>query len=342
MTLRQACATWLVLFALAVAAGPAVATDPFERVGTHPLPILEHPQGPRNFAMGWTGAADASTPINVFYNPANIAFLDRFHWNASFLDGTSDIDFFDFGVFGGREFPLSDGRSWYLAGSVRYSREDFEWEVSSPFLPDLGTIEYDAWALPLSIAAGLSIPHLDIGVGTTVKFAASESGDRELDATAYDIGALARTKIEPSESIDLDIAGGVSVVNLGEVTGGNFDYDLTDEYHWGVGVGLSGYRGDAPRTAALWRLNGNLDFIDSDYDEDFAYGVEIGVFDTAFLRAGHRGDELMNPGDYWGLGLAHRIKSVALSADFAQSPETISLTDDNRAECYSVSGSFEF
>jgi hypothetical protein len=334
----------LVLAAIA-AAVPASATEPFARVYSDVMPFLSIPQGPRNFAMGWTGVADDASPANVYYNPANIAFYDRLYWNANYLDWPYELYFFDVGVFGGHASELSGDRTLYIAAAVRYFRMDSDapW-MRTIFLPDGTGKEFDIadWAVPITIAAGYSTRHLDIGVGSTVKLAYSRVGGETFDATGVDLGAIARTKVTPWDNAELSLALGASAINLGDgPTLDSYETDLPLEYRVGLGVGLAGYGGDSRGGAAIWRVSGNIENIDTKSKEDYAAGVEFGVLDTAFLRVGHRGDDLSMPGDYWGFGLSARIGAFVISFDYARSSEAFFYSDD-KPQSFGLSGSYRY
>jgi hypothetical protein len=335
----------LVLAVVAAVTGPVAAEDPFAQVATSSMIFLSFPQGPRNFAMGRTGVADDESPSNVFYNPANIAFFDRVYWSANYLDWPSNIYFFDIGVFGGHAFELSGDRTLYVASAVRYIRMDINADIERTiFLPEGTTREFDAtdWAAPLCVAVGLSTNRIDVGVGSTVTFAFSELADETVDATGINVGGIARTRFTPWDGAELCITGGVSAINLGNgPTSDGRPSDLPLEYRAGIGVRLAGYN-EAPRgPAALWRVNGNIENVDTDTGEDISAGLEFGVLDTAFLRVGHIGDELSLSGDYWGVGISARIGSVALFADYARSSTPILFTDEE-PQCFALSGSYRY
>jgi len=349
MTPARVCALLPVLAALAASAAtavtPAAAAEPFAHVPSYSMTFLSVPQGPRNFAMGWTGVADDASPSNVFYNPANIAFYDRAYWNANYLDWPFELYFFDIGVFGGHAFELSGDHTLYVSAAVRYFRMDVEVESGRTIIFPNGTYEqFDAaeWAVPLSIAAGFSTRHVDIGIGSTVKFATSEFGNETFDATGVDLGAIARTSITPWDKAELFLALGASAINLGNgPTYNSLETDLPLEYRVGIGIGLAGYREDSPGSVALWRVSGNIENVDTDSGEDFAAGVEFGVLDMAFLRVGHRGEELSMDGDYWGFGLSARIESFVLSADYARSSSSVFHSDDE-PQCFGLSGTYRY
>ena len=309
------------------------------------MDFLSFPQGSRNYAMGRTGVADDASPSSVFYNPANIAFFDRVYWNANYLDWPLDIDLFDIGVFGGHAFRLSGDRAVYVATAVRYSRMDVDFDSwSTIFLPEgvNDDFEFTDSAIPISIAAGFSTRHVEIGVGSTVKFVSSEVGDVTFDATGIDVGATARTKVNAWDNAELSIALGASAINLGDgPTYGGHEIKLPLEYHVGIGVGLAGYSGESRGAAALWRVNGNVEDVDTDSGEDIAFGVEFGVLDTAFLRVGHRGEELSMDGDYWGFGLSARIGAFVISADYARS-STLIYYSDEQPQSFGLSGSYRY
>jgi hypothetical protein len=349
MTPARVCAFLPVLAALAASAAtaitPAAAAEPFAHVPSYSMTFLSLPQGPRNFAMGWTGVADDASPSNVFYNPANIAFYDRAYWNANYLDWPFELYFFDIGVFGGHAFELSGDHTLYVSAAVRYFRMDVDVDSERTiFLPDGVGKEFDPaeWAVPLSVAAGFSTRHVDIGIGSTVKFATSEFGDETFHATGLDVGAIARTRVTPWDNAELSLTLGASAINLGNgPTYGSLKSDFPLEYHVGLGVGLAGYSGDSRGAAALWRVNGNVENIDTDFGEDFAFGVEFGVLDMAFLRVGRRGEELSMDGDYWGFGLSARIESFVLSADYAQTSST-GYFWDQKPHCFGLSGTYRY
>jgi hypothetical protein len=345
MVLPRVLAFVPVLAALAGAAvPPPTSAAPFAKVQSS-LGFLSIPQGPRNFAMGYTGVADDASPANVFYNPANIAFYDRVYWNADYVDWPLELYLFDVGVFGGHAFALSGDHELYVAAAARYFRlsSTDDWQ-RTVYLPDGSDIEFEIadWAVPLSVAAGFTTRYVDFGVGSTVTFVNSKSLDETCSATGLDLGAVARARINPWKSADLSLALGASAVNMGDgptYNGGESDLPLT--YRVGLGIGLAGYKGDSRETAALWRVNGNLDYVDVDSRADFAGGAEFGVLDTVFLRVGHRGDELSANGGYWGFGFSTRIGAVSLSADYAQASSWGFMTDEN-PQSFGLSGSYRY
>ncbi len=105
--------------------------------------------------------------------------------------------------------------------------------------------------------------------------------------------------------------------------------------------GLAGYREDSPGSGALWRVNLNVEFVDSESKSDFAGGVEFGVLDTAFLRVGHRGDEISAVGGYWGLGFATRFGAFDVSADYAQTSSAGYFWDE-KPHSFGLSGSYRY
>jgi hypothetical protein len=233
----------------------------------------------------------------------------------------------------------------FVAAAARYFRmnADNDWERTI-FLPDGSSKEFELadWAIPLSLAAGLSTRHVDIGIGSTVKFAYNTFGDETLDATAVDLGAIARKKITPWEDAELSLALGASAINMGSGPAYNGrESDLPYEYRVGIGIGLAGYRENAPGPVALWRVNLNVEFVDTESNGDFSGGVEFGVLDTAFLRVGQRGDELSLEGGYWGFGLSTRFGAFAVSADYAQTSSSGAFWDE-KPHCFGLSGSYRY
>ncbi|MFH1754392.1 MAG: hypothetical protein ABIA59_01700, partial [Candidatus Latescibacterota bacterium] len=97
------------------------ASEHFAKVGSYAATILRFPRGARGIALGGCGAADPSTPMNIYYNPA-VAFLIRgVHLVQGYNEWPADIDFQDYGVYAGRSFKLGSTTHLRIGGGIRYT-----------------------------------------------------------------------------------------------------------------------------------------------------------------------------------------------------------------------------
>ncbi|UCG53219.1 MAG: hypothetical protein JSW58_06595 [Candidatus Latescibacterota bacterium] len=313
----------VVLF-LALSPSISLSSEPFAHVGTYAAQFLTLPVGTRNVGMAGTGTADDLDPINVVYNPANLALLEGFAVSGGHVDWPADVNLYDFGVFGGTAYPLHNGYTLHLGAAMRYSALDLDVPDNRViFLPD-GTgrdLDGQDWSIPLTLAGGVSNGDLDASIGATVKFATLGLSNQSKGFTAFDVGLRLGACLYSTDPITFKITGGASASNLG----GDIDYgtrssQLPREHRGGIGIQFAYFHPDFSPSTPLLTANGNADYLDTTDDDGMLFGGEIGFVDIAFLRLGHIGEPFATSGTSFGFGLQLKITSVKIRADYAHLP----------------------
>jgi hypothetical protein len=293
--------------------------------------FLLFPAGTRNAAMGGTGVADYSDPINVIYNPANISLMRGGAFQGSYTEWPYDIKLVDVGIYGGKEHTGYEAYQSNIAGSIRFSKShlDLTDELTN-VLPDTLDRKFgDDWYVPLTFAAAMTKATTYVAGGATVKFVNIGFEDGTVLFTTWDFGVTGGFSPFSREPYLIDVIGGMSWSNRGgTILHNTYEAKPPDEFRAGLSFKFQLIDSEFSRTRSLFTIDVNTDFLDSRQASGYAIGTELGIIETAFLRIGKRDEIFMDGGYSFGVGLQLKIKRLKIRADYAKVPGPMDETSD--------------
>ena len=309
----------------ACAASAAHATEPFTKVGFYGAQWLKFPIGVRNIGMGATGASDISGFASGYFNPASVAWS-----NVTTIGGSyENFDISDLGLSLSRFqatsplpfHPDSTAGAWHFAGSVAYTRFDYNQTVERTiFLPEgTGhTFDPDSWMLSTLATSRWDHGVFSLAAGATAKYIDETLGAGDETTWAFDLGLITSVSVPVGSGVVRPRLG-YSALNLD--TGGNYDgreYSIENELRYGVGFDL-----EAPRVI-VWHqavpvLSAAVDYdlIDRETspDPNYAAGFEVSLVRLLHVRYGVLDNDYKN----YGAGVGWDFGNVLFRIDYAHS-----------------------
>jgi hypothetical protein len=332
---------------LALAARSCPATEPYAAISTYSFQFLNYSTGARNIALGQVGTADDNDPSNQYYNPAVLVSFEGIGLCAGTVEWIAHANYDDYGIHAGRRFTSGDSHHFRLAGALRYTTMELPaQEIYTIFIPHTGiTLDPQDKNVTLALAGGWGTEVWEIGAGFSVKRISSELSDAQIRAWAFDLGVLAKAKIDLSRDARLLPCAGFSFVNLGSGTDHeDRSNDLPRQWRAGLGLRFEVSRLElGGRDVSAVSMAGVADYVDDrrPYPNKFGAGIELGFIDTVYLRTGYMNtlDDTANGLSSRGVGLAWSIRRLRLALDYAYHEVHYSY---NSTEAYSGSAAFSF
>ena len=305
-------------------AQPCRASESFIRIDTQTLVFLTIPTGARSLAMGRVGVADNSDPLNQFYNPAVLMSAEGVGITQGHLNWLARTEFNDYGVHTGQQIFSNDDMSIRVAGAVRYT--EFKQTVPIPatiFLPS-GTGRAFDWNdshVTVTVASGVSTRLVDAGVGFATRRITSKFDNQELDAWAFDVGFIAKFKLETNSGVNVYPSMGISVLNFGQaVDYGSRSSDIPRQVRPGLGL-----RVEAPsvnflgRDVSLVAMSAISDYVSEAHGDNHAgYGFETSFVDAVNVRWGSYNNVDQNTTvDSYGIGFEWPLWALTFTFNYA-------------------------
>ena len=298
--------------------------------------MLLFPRGTKNIAMGGAGAADISSPVSGYYNPAALAWTNGIFLETNYHKFLDFYSYLDTRITAGKEKDnflyggLLGFTAEYLVQDCMYSTYSFGCE---PF-------DEPNYYLSAGFAAAKRAESLSAGLGIVVKELKYRSG-AQYSSMAVDIGAILSWTAETEEGYKIRSTFGASARNIsGDIEVESEDHEWTidqmGESRYGLGMELS----TPPAASVSKKLGRDVSAFKAQvlYDlvrgfgsneemEGWGVGMEVALFETLFIRVGNSKDlfallNYMNLG--LGLGWQHPARGIVLRLDYAmmEPPET--------------------
>jgi hypothetical protein len=327
----------------------SLASEPFTAVPSYTATFLRFPRGTRSISLGGCGAADPSTPLNTYYNPAVAFSLDRIHAVQGYNEWPLDIDLQDYGVYTGRSFRLGTNSRLLVGGGVRYTHLRLDAHIPDTiFLPG-GTgriFQAKDYYLTMTAAGGVSTHWADAGIGLSAKPVNVGVGEVNDWFWAFDTGLLVKFNVPEVSGVRIVPTGAVSILNFNE----DVEFDdriarLPDEIRLGAGLlfespaskSFEQHLGIRGPVASLTFLYEHMDRRYMNGKDGDNYGAELTLMDAFSMRVGHS-DQIFGGlgGTTYGMGFGWWFRSVRVQFDVASFP-TLSFLGDGRNNSYGVS-----
>ena len=262
LPMRVAAVGFAALLVLFPASQPALAIN--ENAGTTGFNFLKIPVGARATALGGAYAAVAGEMEASAFNPAGLHGLSQRAGVVSLASYLVDTEagFISIAV-PGESRVWAGSVNYFSYGSMRHTDADGQ---------DLGS--FGAFELATSVTAAQRVWRRLV-VGASLKVIYSSIQDYTSDAYALDLGLLADGPIKGMKL-------GVSISNMGGVRSG-YTGGFKDSLPVVVRAGISHRPAHAPLPLILL-ADVNLP---NDGDPFFAFGAELQVGNTLFLRPGY-------------------------------------------------------
>ncbi|UCH84214.1 MAG: hypothetical protein JSW50_00565 [Candidatus Latescibacterota bacterium] len=298
--------------------------------------FLLFPSSTRNAAMGGAGVADDTDPINVSYNPANLALMRGGMLQGSYTKWPFDIRFLDVGIYGGTEYSGYEAYQSNIAGSIRYAKFSLDSESDLPvILPDSTGRQAgeEDWFIPATFALAMIRDQTYFAGGVTFKLVNTGFVDETIQFTTWDFGLAGGTSVYAREPYIFKLKGGVSWSNHGgSIEYGDFKGEPPAEFRAGLAFKFELIDADFSMGRSLITIDVNTDFLDSQQASGYLVGAELGVVETAYLRIGQRDQVFLSGGFAFGFGFQLKIKRFKLRADYAQIPAPL----DQKADMFGL------
>lgn len=322
-----------VLLAIAV---PALATEPFAKVGTTSiLAVLDFPVGVRNMGMGGTGVADMSQPANGYFNPASLAWTDATYVSYGHEDLMFDIEMNDARLVSGYRWGDDASKNaWRLGGALGYTAMNMDpVVVRTIFLPE-GTgesYEPDDYYVTTALAGAWERSGASIAAGVAAKYVRIEFASDEGTAWAFDYGFVAAKSFIAGGSM-LRPRAGFSMTNIGE----ELEYadrfsDIAGETRMGLGFDFaSPPKRTWGRDVAAVSGAFDADHVDRDLGDSYwAFGWEVAALQFIQMRAGYQWFDVDNDNVVTlGAGIGWDFGRVIIRADYTHVSEPSSFRVD--------------
>lgn len=306
----------------------------------------------RSAGMGGGGVADYTDAANVYFNPANCAFLDKVYVNGFYgklvPDLANDVYFLNTGVSGAMLVSSDEDVDVSIGTSVRFGYLSYgDWEATSPSGENLGTASSHETYLSLTLTGGLTIgDRIRGGLGLSIKpvwinlapsWATLEGTEGNGHTLAFDVGLVMSADIIKEEAITITPTAGVSLLNFGSsITFDNRDQaaSLPKNLHFGGGIIVSilseEFANSLGKDTPLVRVAAFFDMMDdqtvSDSDLIKSYGCEIALLKMLFLRVGKHDDERGHIKDWtYGVGAGISTAMFSVRFDYAKFPQSSDL-----------------
>jgi hypothetical protein len=331
---RVLTAAAVVLAVLPVSAG---AQEPFEKVTptADRFDAMAFPRGVRSIGMGVTGAADATDPANVYYNPSVLACGTGIGLTAGTNNWTSGFDFYDVGVSAAYQTKSASGRRWHAGAGIRYVEMDFD-GANDAYPSALGipppADAFDDWYLASTVAGGYSPGNFDFGLGFAVKYLdAGQVPGVDFSSWSFDVGALARYTYRRTDGLDVVASAGISGLSLGADESGPEAIAPVEQRRAGLSVRVeakgeqeAGEPDSREFSILSISLNGELvDFVDYQQGLGSGIGMEMSLVNIMSIRYGYADKQYaFGYGQTFGGALGYGFGRVYVRVDLAMAFET--------------------
>ena len=303
------------------------------KVGTVGALFLDISPDVRANGMGRAGVA-LTDSYSGYFNPAATAMInseDRFKISPGYLDLPVDVDITCLSLTAKIVKPDNDSGSGFHMGAgfyvVNLNTGDMVERTyeQGPSGDSSRVFTADDISYNFSLGAGFST-FVDISAGVTVKYNKEEYADEEANGTAFDFGFLLSKDLGTCLFKDYinDKCNWIFRPSLG-VAFSNFGPDIEmvqQEYplpkKWSYGAALEIAREKITGTGSLRQFSiipavEIVDYLWNDEDKSFTRaGLELGLYEAVYLRAGSSGDE--NIDGTWGFSLNSRGLAYLLGA----------------------------
>lgn len=291
--------------------------------------VVIYPRGVRNIGMGTAGVADLRNPVNGYYNPAALAWSNGIFIESSYNKYLDVMKYSDLRISIGR----SNGDILF-GGLLGYSSE----LVGEDCHMQGGGIECEKFEdknyyISGGTALGRRIGNYSVGVGVAVK----HLDHYGYTSTVVDVGTIGAWSVETEDGYKFSSILGASVRNVGkdfEVEsdfGGAFILEQFGESRVGIGINiLTPVTSSASKTLGrkvsaigIGVLFDVIKGFGSNQTTGAAFGTEVSIFETIFMRAGSHNEgtipynmQYINLG--FGIGWRHPEHAIMIRLDYAR------------------------